>query len=221
MITLLVLTDGRSGYLERTLKTFELSVTQAPITKRVIVNDCPGNPEHEAWIDSLGFDVHLRPHSNRRGFAGAIRAGWDTIGEDTDYVFHLEDDFVFTRHVDLLAIARVLRDHPHLVQMALRRQPWNENEIAAGGVIEANPDQYSDRSDGFNWWLEHRMFFTTNPSLYPRRISTRGWPDVPNSEGIFSHILFADPTLHSAYWGKREDPPWVLHIGVARAGTGH
>lgn len=221
MITLLVITDGRAGLLERTLKTFELGATQEPITRRVIVNDCPANPEHEAWIDTLGFDVHLRPQPARRGFAGAIRAGWEAVGDDTAYVFHLEDDFVFTRHVDLLAMTRVLDSQPGIVQMALRRQAWNNDEIAAGGVIETHPDQYRDCTDGFHWWLEHRMFFTTNPSLYPRWVRDRGWPEGQDSEGRFSHTLFQNADLCSAYWGKREDPPWVLHTGATRTGVGH
>lgn len=221
MITLLVVTDGRAGLLERTLNTFEQGVTQAPISRRIVVNDCPGDPDHEAWIDTLGFDVHLRPQTGRRGFAGAIRAGWEAIGDNTDYVFHLEDDFVFTRHVDLVALARVLDDHPELVQMALRRQAWNDEEIAAGGIVETHPDQYQDCTDGFHWWLEHRMFFTTNPSLYPGWVRDRGWPEGPHSEGRFGQTLFLDAELRSAFWGRREDPPWVLHTGAVRTGTGH
>lgn len=219
MITLLVLTDGRRGYLGRTLNSFELSVTQAPIGRRVIVNDCPDDPEHEAWIDTLGFDTHLRPEPRRRGFAGAIAAGWEAV-DGTDFVFHLEDDFIFTRHVDLVAMARVLDAHPYLTQMALRRQAWNDGEVAAGGVIEQHPDAYQDRSAGPNHWLEHRLFFTTNPSLYPRWIRDRSWPACAGSEGTFSLGLFEDPALRSGYWGRRTDDPWVLHIGVERTWHG-
>lgn len=217
--TLLVITDGRRDCLQRTLDSFELCVNQANIGRRVIVNDCP-DPGYAEWIDTLGFDTHVKPLRRRRGFGGAIAAGWAAIG-DTDYVLHLEDDFLFTRYVDLKAVIRVLESHPHLVQIALRRQPWNEEEKAAGGIIEMNLDQYVFCGNGADCWIEHRMFFTTNPCVYPRWVRDRGWPQGEYSEGVFGHQLFEDPNLKSAFWGKANDLPWVLHIGDQRTGTGY
>lgn len=220
LITLLVITDGRRTCLERTLASFEAATTASHITRRVIVNDCAENPQHD-WIDSLGFDIHVRPKRHRRGFAGAINAGWAAANiNPTDHIFHLEDDFFFTRYVDLRAMAEILTQHK-LAQIALRRQPWNELEAAAGGVIELNPAAYIDRSNGAHQWLEHRLFFTTNPSLYPRWITERGWPDGPESEGRFSLDLFTDPKVQCAYWGQRTDQPWVMHIGNQRVGSGY
>lgn len=217
-ITLMVVTDGRRECLEQTLATFYWHIDPTHIGRRVVVNDCP-DPAYEKWLDTLGFDHHVRPLGQRRGFAGAIAAGWNAIG-DTDFVFHLEDDFLMNRDIDLAALAGVLDRNPHLAQMALRRQPWNETEAAAGGVVEVMPDAYQDCTDGTHHWLEHRVFFTTNPSLYRRSLVDRGWPLVEHSEGIFSHHLFADPDLRSGYWGRRTDKPWVHHIGVMRAGVG-
>lgn len=219
MITLLVITDGRRDCLQRTLDSFALCVNSDHIGRRVIVNDCP-DPDYAAWIDGLGFDTHVKPLARRRGFGGAIAAGWAAIG-DTDWIFHLEDDFLFTRHVDVRAMTRVLEHHPDLVQMALRRQPWNEEEKAAGGIVELHPGQYTSCGEGTVFWLEHRMFFTTNPCLYPKWVRDRSWPQCDYSEGVFTHQLFADPNLKSAFWGKAEDPPWVFHIGQHRTGTGY
>jgi hypothetical protein len=71
------------------------------------------------------FDVFSHP-DGRQGFGGAIRFAWELVrwlpGGDR-FVLHLEDDFVFRRPVDLMAMAHVLDDEPHLVQLALRRQP--------------------------------------------------------------------------------------------------
>jgi hypothetical protein len=218
VITLLVITDGRRACLQRTLESFQLATRAEHITRRIIVNDCP-DPAFRAWVDTLGFDLHVPPERKRRGFAGAIITGWEAVGA-APYVFHLEDDFCFTRHVDVRAMIKVLAEQPHLAQMALRRQPWNETEIAAGGVVEAQPDAYEDRSDGYHHWLEHRMFFTTNPSVYPQWVRELGWPLTKHSEGIFSQQVFGDPAIRSAYWGLRTDGPWVLHIGEIRTGTG-
>lgn len=214
----MVVTDGRRDCLERTLGSLADNVDQAAIDRRVVVNDCP-DPDYRLWLDTLGFDHHVLPLRRRRGFGGAIAAGWAQVGE-CDHVFHLEDDFLFTRPVDIAALVEVLDAHPYLVQMALRRQPWNPTEVAAGGVVEVTPGLYQDCTDGNNHWLEHRAFFTTNPSVYPRAIVNRGWPTGPESEGIFSMQLFRNPALRSGYWGRRTDEPWVHHIGVTRTGVG-
>ena len=219
-VMLLVITDGRRSCLERTLESFALCTSPETIFQRAIVNDCP-DPDYASWIDTLGFDVHVRPSRTKRGFAGAIAAGWAAIAPDATHVFHLEDDFLFTRYVNIRAMVTVLDQHPHLAQMALRRQAWSDPEKAAGGVVEQNPDSYTDCTDGTNSWLEHRLFFTTNPSLYPRRTMNTPWPVVPESEGRFSRALLADQTARCGYWGKRNDDPWVIHLGVTRLGSGY
>jgi hypothetical protein len=218
-ITLLVVTDGRRECLERTLATFNESTTAHHITHRVIVNDYPDNPIFSDWVDTLGFDTHIRPESQRRGYGGAISAGWAAL-PSSDFVFHLEDDFVFARYIDLHAMVDVMVEN-RLTQMALRRQPWNDIEIAAGGVIEQRAADYTDRTDGTHHWLEHRVNFTTNPSLYPWALTRRQWPTGTESEGHFSIALLEDPDIRLAYWGSRNEPPWVYHIGTLRIGTGY
>lgn len=216
--TLMVVTDGRDC-LRSTLSSFEQMVDQAQIDRRIIVNCC-ARPAFIDWIDSLGFDVHLRPGVARRGFAGAIQAGWHNIGE-TDFIFHLEDDFSLQRTVDLSAMIDVLQGQPRLQQLCLRRQPWNEEEIAAGGIIECHPEDFTDRDDGEHHWIEHRRFFSTNPCLYRADLIKRGWPDAPYSEGMFGVALLEDPQAVCGFWGQRTDPPWVIHTGLVRTGTGY
>jgi Glycosyl transferase family 2 len=219
-ITLLVITDGRVDCLERTLASFEEYIGWDQVGDRVLVNDCPDR-DFRRYVNRLSFDIHVAPQTRRRGFAGAIAAGWNVLDGRDEWVFHLEDDFVFTRPVDLAAMRSVLERRPHLAQMALRRQPWNDAERAAGGVVEQHPTDYADCTDGTHVWLEHRRFFTTNPSLYPAWVRRGGWPGVAQSEGIFSHQLFTDPQTACGFWGSRTDDPWVIHIGAERTGTGY
>lgn len=201
-IDLLVITDGRSDYLWRMRQSLQKHVT--------------------GWCGEVLVD----DSSHTLGFAGAIQCGWDLLlaTSDADYVFHVEDDFVFTRDVDLTAMAEVMRDNPHLAQMALMRQPWSPEEKAAGGIVQMDPGAYSHVTtlpsmSGSLVWLEHRKNWTTNPSLYRRSLCKRGWPDAPGSEGKFGDHLFADPKVRCAYWGMGE--VWVEHIGAQRAGTGY
>lgn len=217
-ITLLVLTDGRGECLTRTLASAEEMLPQDTLCDRLIVNDCQ-DPGYQTWLtETYGLRYRiLAPARRKRGFGGAIQAGWDEI-EHGDYVFHLEDDFTFNRPVPLRAMGRVLDRYLHLVQVALLRQPWNDEERRAGGIVQCHPDDFERRSDINGEWLEHRRFFTTNPCLYRRSLTKRGWPQKPRSEGLFSLDLIRDG-FTMAVWG--DGTPWVTHIGDERVGTGY
>lgn len=114
----------------------------------------------------------------------------------------------------------MLTDRDYLVQMALIRQPWNDEEKAAGGIVALLPDVYEQQRAGGHAWREHRRHFTTNPCIYPRWVAERGWPDRPESEGHFGiELLASNPAFRSGYWGEGEE--WVTHIGDVRTGHGY
>lgn len=193
-LSVLLISDGRDEYRARTLASAAEML-----------------PPVDEWIE-----VDDRDH--RLGFAGAIDAGWRQV--QTDYVFHLEADFTFNRPVPLEAMVAALDANPHLVQMALLRQPWNEQERAAGGIVQMHPDLYQPVVWRGHRWLEHRRNVTTNPAVWPRWVIDRGWPQRRESEGHFGLELFAsDPTLRAAYWGGGEE--WVTHVGDVRGGRGY
>lgn len=195
-IATLLISDGREDCLRRTMNSAQL------------------------LLPPTDYFFHVNDAAHKLGFGGAIREGWRRVlATDVDYVFHLEQDFTFRRWVDLAGMIRVLEHHPHLVQMALLRQPWNADERRAGGIIEQHPDSYHTvRWEQFVW-REHRRFVTTNPSLWPRWVLERGWPDCDQSEGHFGIELFGEAArYHAAFWG---DIVWCDHIGETRAGTGY
>lgn len=220
MITLLVLTDGRDHIYETIPSA--LAHLDGPITRKIIHDDS-ADPDRSCQLanDFPDFDV-ITGGSTRLGFGGAIRHAWRyLLTDDTNpYPFHLEDDFLFRRRVDLRAMVGVLTRRPDLAQLALRRQPWNEDERAAGGVVEQHPDDYLDVADGIDRFLTHSRFFTTNPCLYRRDLIERGWPEDPHSEGKFGAQLRAD-CYQFAFWGPRASGEWVTHIGRERVGTGY
>lgn len=220
MIALLVITDGREHIFETVPSA--LANLVGPITTRLIYDDSDNDAHFDRLANEfapLGFDVI---GGVRRGFGGAIRYCWSFLADHEErFVFHLEDDFIFNRAVDLRSMAMVLDAHPHLAQLALRRQPWNDDERSAGGIVEQHPDDYREWNSTIGDWLEHRRFFTTNPSLYRRSLCERGWPEVEHSEGVFTHQLLADPDVRFGFWGRRDDTPWVTHIGHERVGIGY
>lgn len=241
MIAVLVMTDGRDDLLARTIEAWE-PVLHHPLVSEWWLHDDTGDRAHIAamerqyGVDSRTFARNAGPFmvigGPRSGFGGAINRAWSRLmrASSARYVFHLEDDFVPVRPIYLADMVDVMDHNPHLVQMALRRQPWNDDERAAGGIVEQHPHDYADVTTGTPWtgrethydWLEHRRFFTTNPSLYRRSLCSRGWPTGPNSEGRFGLQLFADdPAARAAFWGRRDSGEWVEHIGHVRAGNGY
>lgn len=221
MILLLVITDGRLDYLRECVTSAEEHL-HGPITRRVMYDDT-GDDTHRHILRGMYPDFVHVDGGPRQGFGGAIRAAWAHLRtlDGYDYVLHLEQDFTFNRGVALEYMAALLDERPDVAQVALRRQPWNDSEKAAGGLIEQHPDWFTDRTSNLGCgWLEHTWCFTTNPCLYRRSLIDRDWPDCPHSEGIFTHQLVADGHRF-AYWGDRASGEWVRHIGHHRAGHGY
>ena len=226
MIVLLVMTDGRLDCIDQAIPS-ALEHLQGWITRRIIHDDS-GDPDYRSWLRRrfFGFEVIYHP-AGRQGFGGAYRNAWRYLTQCHEpYVFSTEDDFTFNRDVDLREMVGVLEGRPHVAQLALRRQPWNEEERAAGGIVEQHPHDFIDRDYWLHgrWpveYLEHRRFWTTNPSLFRRSLCSREWPEAEHSEGVFTHQLLADPDLRFAFWGARDSGEWVTHIGNERVGTGY
>jgi len=221
MIALLVMTDGRD-HIFQTIPSAE-AFLDGPISEKWIQDDS-GDPSNAARLRRVFPSWRVVSTAGRSGFGGAIRSAWSTLLAESSapFVFHLEDDFTFPRLIEVDRMASVLLREKYLAQLALRRQPWNAEELAAGGIVELHPDDFIAAADEHgNEWLEHRRFFTTNPGLYRRELMERGWPTGEQSEGRFSLQLFEDPGARSGYWGSRDSGEWCHHIGHVRAGIGY
>lgn len=180
--------------------------------------------------EGAGFAAHAG--SPQVGFCAATGLLWASalkvaVDVQADYVFWLEHDFKFTRPVDLEQLAYVLKTNKGLAQMALMRGPVNAKEKQAGGLVESRPGEFRSRitSRGIKSpreildWLEHRSYFTTNPSLMRVGfMQQHAWPSYTSEcEGRFGLDLVSHG-LSFAAWGEGE--PWVTHIGE-RSGFGY
>jgi hypothetical protein len=233
-IALLIITDkvAHKDCLDRTLRSLS-GAWQGPGASLVVVVDDTGVPEYRKWLDRRlsGWGAVIVSHQVRRGFSAAIATGWATIAAHpaVEWVVHVEDDFLFTPPFEIPAMIRLLTAYPYLAQVSLLRQAVNEAELAAGGLVESRPGQFINHTDLDRklHWMEQRSYFTTNPSVYPRVLLDVGWPQEPQSEGLFTHRLLTDgfgdvagKDVAFGVWGHTGDPPRVTHIGV-RQGTGY
>lgn len=213
-VAILLMTDGRRQYIHETIASAS-TMLKGPITEKWMHDDS-GDESNRQWLHEQFPEFTQIGQGPRRGFGGAYSFAWKTLASysKADFIFNLEDDFTINREVPLEAMAKKLDENPHVYQMALRRQSWNNEERAAGGVIERWPDQFFQQ-DGF---ITHRLFFTTNPSLYRKSlIEERVYLDVKDAEGHFTiSITDSDPKALFGYWGEKADSPWCEHIGVKR-----
>lgn len=221
---LAVLSHGepRSPYLEETLRSFHDHVTPTP---SFALHYHDGRGEAEAPLIDIGWagPEHL-------GFCRATQSLWDAAVTNArmrnlEYVFWLEHDFRFERHVDLVELATVLH-RDEVAQVSLMRDAVNKAERKAGGVVEANPDAFApmEEDDG-SQWLRHRAYFTTNPSLmrvefmenHPFAAGPSHLPYDIECEGRYGLDL-KGKGFSFAVWG--DGSPWVTHTGT-RDGVGY
>lgn len=197
----MVITDGRWDYLEQTLDSAQ-RMLKCDWSQLLLVDDS-GLTDHPTVAE---FDVVRNPV--RKGLAGAIQTGWDHLDFDTDYVFHLEDDFTFPDPVDVPEMVALLQRDPKLAQVALLRQPWSPEEQRAGGIFQANPDRFTQAESV----VLQTNLFTFNPCVYPMGLTTYG----AGIEQTVTDKLLADG-YHFGYLGQIDDPPRCTHIGHKRS----
>lgn len=203
-VALVVVTDGRWQYLHEMFRSARRYLDY-PFAHLRIVDDS-GGAQPVVWPD--GFEV-IR-HPERRGLAAAVQTAWSGLPPEIDLVMHVEDDFVFVDSVDVDDMAMTLKEHGRLAQLVLKRQAWSLEERQAGGIMECHPDEYKQR-DG---WVEHTRIFSLNPCLIPREVIDMGWP-VGNEREMTDRLVAGGWSF--GFWGRRDDAPRVLHIGVERS----
>jgi hypothetical protein len=114
---------------------------------------------------------------------------------------------------------RALEDHPYLIQMALLRDACYPAERERGGILGHPESEFELVRSGGDEWLEHRRFFTLNPTLFRRHLTAHPWPAERHSEAVFGRSLFRSPEARAGLWGDGQ--AWVTHIGEVRAGAGY
>jgi hypothetical protein len=156
----------------------------------------------------------VNDEDHKLGMAGAVRRGMEMALETgCEFVLWVEEDFRFLDRPPVRDMAIILDFYPHLAQVVLKRQPWSGEEHAAGGIVEMAPSDYSDQSFMGISWLEHKRIFSMNPCLIPRNILEFGYPDS-NEAGQTERLVAAGFSF--AFYGKRDDPPLVHHVGHER-----
>lgn len=217
-IALVVFTDGRGEFLKETIQSLSEKIGLDSFADRWIIDDS-GNKTYEKWLNESFPEFRFDHHVKNMGFCHTVDKAWRDLKENSnaDFVFHIEDDFTYNETVDLQNMAKILTENHHLGQLALKRQPVNNEEKRAGDLVRRWGFENFEEKDG---WIEHSIFWTTNPSLFRREILDYGWLTEPQCEGKVS-IKLRNMGFKFAFLGGLQDPPKIHHIGSYRAGKGY
>jgi hypothetical protein len=224
-VTVIVHTGGepetwkeRSGYLRKSLASLVKQVS-GPITQRVIYSDWGDQRLDDLRAIGEPFGFYVAGPSEHLGYTGSMKAMWRYLAKRAKgvYVFQAEDDFLFLKPVDLRAMILALEENPQLAQLALLRQAAYPREFENGGILGWPETEFTSAGSNGRTHLEHRLFWTQNPSLYRRTVTATPWPSGRSSERLFGDALAKDPAVRFGLWGSGE--PWLKHIGAVRAGT--
>jgi len=224
-VTVVVHTGGipdawpeRSAYLRRSLASLNEQIA-GPIIQRVIYSDW--GPDFRAELVTIasefGFYVAGDGH---HGYTGSMQRLWAYLNRRAkgEYVFATEDDFLYPHPVDLEPMIETLAADPNLAQVALLRDAFYQDERETGGVLGWPEPAFTKAGTNGNTRLEHKLFWTANPSIFRKAITARPWPAGHHSETLFGDALKRD-AFRFAFWGDHVE--LTQHIGAVRAGVGY
>lgn len=210
-VSLVVITDGRQACISETIPSMRKNLNY-DFYEKIIINDSADLRYHQ-YLMSNYPDFRIVSHETRRGLAGAVQSAWTSVSRDSDYVFHLEDDFLFNQEISIENLISLLESNSNLVQMALVRAPVNPPEEEVGGFIFQHLEDYTQK-DGF---FEHGRLFTLNPCLYPMSTVRMGWPDHGGESEFTSKVHSLNDSYRFGFYGNIYDKPYVTHIGGRRS----
>jgi len=218
-IDVVVTTNGRTEIFKKALENWNKTLIFNQIREVIISNDCPQKPLDLDFFNNFykQSQVRIFNHEENLGFAKNIDFAWKQVERSADFILHLEDDFIFNGRPPIEQMVDVLVANPSLAQMVLKRQPWSQEEKDAGGYdilhgfVNAQADHATRR--GNSRYMLHNKFFSSNPSLIPRSVFSRGWRGT--EEDMTRHLL--EHGFVFGCWGLKGDAPDVHHIGDYRA----
>lgn len=210
-VCILIFNDGRNEYLRRTLSSFN-EMVEINDCYKILIDDNPLN-RNQVEIDKIVSDFNIDQvilNDSNLGVFGTVQKAWRFIPQDCEYVFHLENDFLFNEFVDVNELVEVLESSKKIFQIALLRQDWFAFEKKVGGIYKAY-SPWSEMKIGKVDLVLHRHYFTHNPCVYHKRyaIQTSGY----NEYGYMKVLRRVQQNGYCAYLGTLKDKPKVTHIG--------
>ena len=219
-LVVLFFTTSRYEYLVPMLKSFHEQVDFAGLNvTKILIDDYPLRRDETVLgklVDEYGIDKLVLNEENL-GYSLSWKKGWSLLPQNTEYIWHQEDDFVFLKPVKVKDMIETLETCPtKLTQVVLKRQRWFEN----GDFIEKieSGEIGKEVSWGDRKVIVHQTYFNSNPCVYPMWVTQEEYRYNPQEGVIVSHLRNKYPDRYSAMYGGRKDEPMISHIGEYNQG---
>lgn len=188
------------------------------------LNDCRASFDAHCAdpMGMLGPVGMVNDRDHQLGMAGAVNEAWAwATDQGVDFLFHIEEDFVFRQEFSLRSMLFALSwGTKKLAQIVMKRQPWNPEEQAAGNILHTfgKIQERSMHTDalGSVQWVTHSHIFSLNPCIIPHAVFSQGYPTGNEAEAT---QRFLGQGYEFAIYGGIDDSPLVEHVGHVR-GTG-
>jgi len=222
--TWFILGNGRKGYLERTVASWEANLTKPPRYRYIF--DDSGNKEYVLWLKKkYGNRFSIVPISDGvAGQAAAINKIFKTLaGLDTEYFLGIEEDWMLFRSLDVSTITKALSENPYILQMRIPRTVWHSEyhrlDLDSGSLlqyhIEDKRNQICTLND--NGWYEIRStfyFWSHNPSVFNKTILLNQYPQTKRHEYDFGiNLLNKHKNGVTGFWATNPYDAYITHIG--------
>jgi hypothetical protein len=215
-----VLTNNRPVYLERSLRAFVEHVQPHPV--ETVVMDDGGATQGLSELLAAVLPWPWRTERSHPSLGQCRAQGmlWRAARDSgPEWSFHLEDDQVIVRPVDLTDLRSVMEAHPHIAQMTLVRTPWGV-EVEHGGYITQDPGWYSRHHVAHLQWIETTRNWANAPTLVRTSLMREfDFPDAQCETTIGPNIRAVYPDATFGLWGWGES--WCSHIGIERGSSAH
>lgn len=218
--------NGRKGYLERTIASWEANLIDMP--KHKIIFDDSNNDEYIVWLTNKYQDkFSIVPiKDNPYGHAGALRQIFNYLKDvDVEYFLYVEEDWMLFRPLQIKKIISTMAENKHILQMRIPRTIWYSDDhhidLESGSILKHHLDlprsKWSQKSDWFEWRGKF-YFWSHNPSVFDKRILNEAYPlDKTHGQHEYSfgiNLLNKYKNGVSGFWAKNIYDAYITHIGI-------
>lgn len=219
-ICILFFSTSRYEYLIPTLESFHQNVAfpNSNIYK-ILIDDYPLRRDTsilEKLTSKFKIDK-LILNSNNLGYSASWKIAWENVPDNTDYIWHQEDDFTFNEIVDANKLINILENkETELFQVVLKRNVVFETNDFIDNVEKNKVGKEVDIIG--NKMVINREYFNSNPCIYPYWITKEKYSYKPQ-ETLIRDLCNTYPNGYSALYGSRNSKNIINHIGEYTQGS--
>jgi hypothetical protein len=218
-----ILGNGRKGYLERTIASWEANLLEKP--KHSFIFDDSGKESYVEWLKDKYSDRFTIVAIGRdsAGQALAMQKIFDTMKNlDTEYFLGIEEDWMLFRPISISDISNELNKDENILQMRIPRTIWHSGyhrlDMDAGSLLlHYIKDTKNEISRFLGKWFEIRnsfYFWAHNPSVFHKKILEERYPNTKSHEYDFGiQLLKKYPDAVVGFWASNPYEGYITHIG--------